>query len=309
MPFSITDIGACVNLAEEADFLPEMEGASVKILTCKDDGVTFRQDLPAKKRKIAFKFLFCLALLLSAIPTLSAQAQSRWNRIVLEGEGDAVFATRLDARQPNDPQQPATYGTRFSLLSLTGKGPFGAYRITATINFNSKHGLRLVYAPLEVKGTGVLSMPVLFAGENYAPGVPTQGVYRFNSPRIGYRYTLVDRPKWQLKIGASLLIRDAKIQLTQGAVTSRDTDLGFVPLAALDVRYSVTPRWHIVFDGVGLAGGPGRAVDVALKTNYDLTNHYWIGAGYRILDGGADVKRVFTFATFHYAFASIGVRF
>jgi hypothetical protein len=251
--------------------------------------------------------LFRLWMVVAAFSLASAQAQS--NRITLEGEGGALFTTRNDARQPNDPQDPANLGTRFSLLPLTGKGPFGAYRITGTFNFNSKHGLRLVYAPVEVEGTGVLPGPVLFAGENYSPGVPTEAVYQFNTSRIGYRYTLLDRKKWQLKIGASLLIRDAKIQLTQGAVTSRDTDLGVVPLAALSVQYSPTSRWHLLFDGEGLAGGPGRAVDASLKVNYDVTERYWVGVGYRIVEGGADVEQVYTFAVLQYAVASVGVRF
>ncbi len=31
-------------------------------------------------------------------------------------------------------------------------------------------------------------------------------------------------------------------------------------------------RWTAIFDFEGLAGGPGRALDLALKVRYDLTD-------------------------------------
>jgi hypothetical protein len=55
----------------------------------------------------------------------------------------------------------------------------------------------------------------------------------------------------------------------------------------------------------GLAGGPGRAVDAALRLGYDAGGPWMVQAGNRTLEGGADVRDVYSFARLHYAVASL----
>jgi hypothetical protein len=61
-------------------------------------------------------------------------------------------------------------------------------------------------------------------------------------------------------------------------------------------------------DADGLAGGPGRAVDAALKLGYDGIERWSVQAGYRTVEGGADVDEVYTFAWLHYAVVSLAWR-
>jgi hypothetical protein len=65
-------------------------------------------------------------------------------------------------------------------------------------------------------------------------------------------------------------VRDAKIELAQGATTSRKTDLGFVPLLHIAGDRRFAPGWQLGLDAGALAGGPGRAEDVALTLGRDL---------------------------------------
>ena len=58
-------------------------------------------------------------------------------------------------------------------------------------------------------------------------------------------------------------------------------------------------------DADALAGGPGRAVDAAVKAGYDLGESWTLSAGYRTLEGGADVNSVYSFAWLHYAVLSL----
>ena len=53
---------------------------------------------------------------------------------------------------------------------------------------------------------------------------------------------------------------------------------------------------------LAFAGGPGRAFDAAIKFQYDLTDRWRIGPGYRTLEGGVDNDTVYNIAWFHYAF-------
>ena len=47
------------------------------------------------------------------------------------------------------------------------------------------------------------------------------------------------------------------------------------------------------FNMDGLAAPQGRAFDMAIKLKYDFSWNWSIGAGYRMLEGGADVKDVY----------------
>jgi len=238
---------------------------------------------------------------LGAAPSLGAQAEPRF---VIAVEAGPVWQSRNDVQIPND----AT-GTRFSLVDLAGEGPWPAGRLTIAWNLGDRHGLRVLLAPLSYSGTGSFGEPVAFAGETYEPGVPVEATYKFNSWRIGYRYLLVRGSALALWVGVTAKLRDAKIELRQAGTSSRDTDVGFVPLlhAAADWRFA--RRWHTLVDLDGLAGGPGRAFDVALKVGYDVDRRWGVSVGYRTLEGGADVESVYNFAWLHYAVVGGSYRF
>jgi hypothetical protein len=60
-------------------------------------------------------------------------------------------------------------------------------------------------------------------------------------------------------------------------------------------------RWMLYLDGDGLAGGPGRAFDFFLGAGKNITDNLSAKAGYRILEGGADVPEVYNFTLIHFA--------
>ena len=223
---------------------------------------------------------------------------------VLELEAGPVWQSRNDVQIPN-----TDAGTRFSLVDLAGKGPWPAARVYLTWNINDRHSLRGLLAPLAYTETGIFTGPVEFAGESYAPGDPVDGTYKFNSWRLGYRYRFMNREHLKLSIGFTAKIRDAKIELSQGSTTSKDTDLGFVPLLYFGADWRLAGNWHFIFDFDGLAGGPGRAFDVALKLHYAFNDRWGLSAGYRTVEGGADVEPVYNFAWFQYAVVSGSFRF
>lgn len=221
----------------------------------------------------------------------------------IELEAGTFWQSRNDVQIPNDAQ-----GTRFSLTDVVGKGPWGWGRLYLTWNINERHSIRGLLAPLSVTEEGSLAGPVSFAGGEFDTDGPVEGTYQFNSWRLGYRYRFANRPSLDLWVGFTAKLRDAQIRLEQGTTKARDTDLGFVPLLHLAADWRFAPRGHVLFDFDGLAGGPGRAFDTALKVGYDLGNRFRIGAGYRTLEGGADVESVYNFAWLHYGMGWISIR-
>jgi hypothetical protein len=214
-------------------------------------------------------------------------------------EAGPVWQSRNDIEIPNDGT-----ATRFSLADTAGNGPWPAGRLSFTWNIKGRHGLRLLAAPLGLTETGSLDSPVLFAGEAYAADVPVEATYRFNSYRVTYRYRFKQGERWTWWAGFTLKVRDAKVALRQGGVTSEDTDLGLVPLAYLRGDRRFGERWHFLLDLDALGGGPGRAEDLALKLARDVGDRWRFAFGYRTIEGGADVDEVYSFAWLHYAVVS-----
>jgi len=243
-----------------------------------------------------------LLLLLSAIPS-AAVDRNHWKRFSFELEVGPVWQSKNDVRIPGDT------GTEFSFKDLTGSGPYASGRFTFDWNIRQRHGLRFIAAPLRIDGTGTFDQPVSFAGQNFAPATATKGKYKFDTYRLGYRYLFLNKKAWKLRVGGTLLLRDAKIELEQAGVKASDSNVGVAPLLNFSADWAFARRWKAIFDFEGLAGGPGRALDLALKVRYDLTDRWNVGGGFRTLEGGADNDDVYTFSWFNYAIITFGYQF
>jgi hypothetical protein len=244
----------------------------------------------------------CVALSFAA----EAQVPERTagtSRGMVELEGGAVWSSRNSVRIPGDS------GTRFDLNRLTGTGPNAFARVNASYEFSQRHGIRVLYAPLQVRGTGTRAQTTRFEGMDFAPGVPTEATYKFNSYRVTYRYRFRNSDRSDWRVGLTLKVRDAKIALRQGSVYEEKADLGVVPLLHLYGEERLSDRWRFIFDFDGLAAPQGRAFDVALKVGYDVTPQWQAQAGYRILEGGADNDEVYNFALLNYGLLGIAYRF
>jgi hypothetical protein len=153
-------------------------------------------------------FFSCLFLLLLAFQT-SAAEQKDWKRFRFELEGGPVWQTKNDVRIPGNT------GTEFSFKDLTGSGPYAAGRFTFDWNFLERHGLRLEMAPLRIDGNGMFDQPVSFAGTRFP--LVRQPKANTNLIRTGFPiaiYFLI-KTSWRMHVGATLLVRDAKIELEQ----------------------------------------------------------------------------------------------
>lgn len=250
-----------------------------------------------------FTFCFCfLFSLLLAFPT-SAAEQKDWKRFRFELEGGPVWQAKNDVRIPGNT------GTEFPFKDLIGSGPYTAGRFTFDWNIRERHGLRLEVAPLRIDGTGTFNQPVSFAGTTFSPGTSTKGKYKFDTYRVSYRYLFLNKKAWRMRVGATLLVRDAKIELEQAGLKASDSNVGVAPLLNFSTEWAFARRWAVIFDFEGLAGGPGRALDLALKLRYDLTDRWSIGGGYRMLEGGVDSDDVYNFSWFNYGFLTVGYQF
>ncbi len=245
------------------------------------------------------------SLILALSLTLPFQAQAeeasqkrpRWNAQL---EGALVWQTL------NDQAVPGNGGTRFSLTDF-GKGPFQAYRLYIGQRVNDRHEWRVLYAPLRVNLSGELNKNVFFQGQNFAAGAFTNAVYQFNSYRVTYGYHLDSESEWRWVVGFTGKIRDAEFKLSQGTLTARKTNVGFVPLLHLRGEKDLSEEWLFRLDLDGLMAPQGRAIDLALFVERKIESQgYSVLGGYRTVEGGADNDKVYNFAWLHYL--TLGLR-
>lgn len=239
--------------------------------------------------------LFGVIGLLGGIVAFSSASDERWTLDVEFGS----FSTRSNsARVPNEG------GSNIDLARLLGRRAQAYGRFELTYAPPRAGEWRLVVAPLERSGPGRLNQSVQFKGQTFSAG-NVRGTYRFDSYRLTYRKEW--RDGW--KVGFTLKVRDAEISLRQGSVQAAEKNVGLVPLLHVAKVGALGGDWGYDFQFDGLAGGPGRAFDIALRLTYDLNDDQQLLLGYRVIEGGADVPRVRNFAWLNYISAGWRVRF
>lgn len=236
---------------------------------------------------VLVRFL-CIAPLLVFAPAHAADTS-----VTLRLSLGSSWQVRNDVQIPND-----ELGSRFSLKDAAGSGPLTLARLELNWAVNEKHGLRILLAPLSYTESVRFSESVRFAGETFAADEDTNASYRFNSWRLGYHYSIMNNRAGSLRVGATLKVRDAEIRLQQGNTESYDDDVGLVPLLYLAGTYQMSERLALRADLDGLAGGPGRAIDLGVAVDYSISPRWQVGAEVRVLDGGADTDDVYNFARF-----------
>jgi hypothetical protein len=76
-----------------------------------------------------------------------------------------------------------------------------------------------------------------------------------------------------------------------------------VPLAAFSGACRFRPGYELLLDAEALAAPQGRAEDVMLAVEKELSPGRKLRLGYRFLEGGSGAGEVYTFALIHYLLA------
>jgi len=207
----------------------------------------------------------------------------------------------------NDVRIPGDQGTLFSLKDdlVSEATLFTRVRLSYTIK--SRHTFSLLYAPLETESEGSVGKDILFEGVEFPANTRIDGIYKFNSYRLTYRYDIVQNPGFEFGLGFTAKIRDARIALSSDELASEKTNVGFVPIVNFRLLWSIDDQFGLLLEGDALAAPQGRAEDVLLAGTFDLSDRIGIRAGYRILEGGADNDEVYNFSLFNYA--SVGITY
>ncbi len=207
----------------------------------------------------------------------------------------------------NDVRIPGDTGTLFSLSEDLKTDSSYFFRVRLGYSWKSGHNISAFASPFSLNAEGEVGKEILFFEETFPPNTPLKGAYEFNSYRLTYRYDFLRKEKWRVGIGFTAKIRDAAIKVEGNGKSSNKTNVGFVPLINFRVLWQFHENWGLLLEGDAAAASQGRAEDVLLALQYRLNDKLTLKAGYRILEGGADVDEVYNFALVH--FLSAGFTF
>lgn len=202
---------------------------------------------------------------------------------------------------------PGDDGTAFDLSESTEDSYF-YYRLQYRQLVKNNQGFRLLFAPLTLKGSETYSKDISFNGEVFSAGNKSETTFKFNSYRASYFWRFTPG-EWLLDLGATLKIRDAQIKLKQRSLSKERNDLGVVPLLYFWAERAFCEKWVFNFDFDGFAAPQGRAFDIAASLGYDWSKSLRSSLGVRMLEGGADNDKVYTFSRIHFGFLSLQYSF
>ncbi|MGD8538133.1 MAG: hypothetical protein PVI66_05390 [Candidatus Aminicenantes bacterium] len=222
-----------------------------------------------------------------------------------DAEGGYIWPGYIDVRIPNET------GTLFSLKDDLPAESKIVYRLRLGYQFNPKHSVSVLFAPLSLNAQGRVGKDISFNEDFFPANTDLKAFYKFNSYRLTYRFDFVNSKKWKVGLGFTAKIRDAEVRLEDEEKSSSNTDVGFVPLLNFRVHWKFSQKMSLLLEGDALAspGGQGRAEDVLLALFYRLSESVSLKAGYRILEGGADVESVYNFTLLNYLIAGAVFRF
>jgi hypothetical protein len=229
----------------------------------------------------------------------------------IHAQGTFDLETGIVTSGYNDIRIPNSTGTLFSLVDDFQSDAKYFVRFRLGYRFGSRHNLVLLIAPFTLKTEGQINRDIHFNGKDFPAQTPLEATYTFNSYRLTYRYDLKRSSKWVIGVGFTAKIRDAVTALSGGGISSEKTNVGFVPLINFLINWKFDDSWSLLLEGDALAapGGQGRAEDILLALVYDLNDTVSLKAGYRLLEGGADVEEVYTFAWINYFLVGMTVSF
>ena len=242
--------------------------------------------------KIKFLTLFILfttlvsdAYSISSLNLEIGSAQNSYNQVRIDGETGTLFNLRPALN-------PAEY-----------------YRLSFTQKFKSPNGIRLLYAPLKFGGNKKFDNDISFNGVNFLANQKTETQYQFNSYRGTYFREIISKRNKLFRIGGTLKVRDAFIELRQSDRSKAKKSIGVVPLIYVYSKYKFENNFLMTLDFDGLIAPQGRAFDVALMLGYYFNTTFQIDLGYRMLEGGADNKNVYNFSQINYYFTALQLNF
>jgi len=240
-----------------------------------------------------------------ATPSAPAEEVAR-PRFRIEFEYAALHLRSLSGSAPADTGSPLELGADYRNYSPTARFQFDWL-------FSDPHELSIYWAPYEARDfTRVYTEPLFFSGVEFNPGEETTSRFRYDEFLARYRYRLVDNPRLDLRLGASLAFRETTATIVQEAseLSSEVTEYELLPLFHLRLQLYFHPKFSFIgeTDAVYLSDRHYSA-STQLGVNWRLNREWDFTFGYRRLARKLQDDEVRNQLRFDYYSIGIGYSF
>lgn len=181
-------------------------------------------------------------------------------------------------------------------LTMPDEGSLTSFRLTGYYELANKNQLYFLLAPLTADYSFISNKSFNFDGVSFNNATTTNVSYKFNSYRFGYLWTW-NSGALKYWLGAVAKIRDAEVSVAQGSTSAAYDNVGLVPLASFGFELKFLGNLSIFSHTDAMTASQGSAYDSSIELKYHLDKNA-ISFGKRILGGGADNDKVYSFAQF-----------
>jgi hypothetical protein len=193
-------------------------------------------------------------------------------------------------------------GTYFNYVQDGGQDNlFPINRLSLELEVKKRHTITLLYQPLRLESTAVLTEDIMVDELLFPSGTPVNFLYNFPFFRASYMKELApNNDKFDFALGASLQLRNATISFesTDGALFRSNRDIGPVPILKFRTRYKPNPKTYTEMEADGfyapisyLNGSDneviGAILDASLRQGLNVTDEVGLFLNLRYLGGGA----------------------
>ncbi len=262
-----------------------------------------------------FVRVLCAAVLGAGlfVPLSSAHAGTPLRALWLDYEIGAAWIAQNDGRY-------GATGTEYSADDLDQRDNLVvAQRLHLEGRLGERHGIILLYAPLDLKTRATLPRDIDFRGTVFREGTVVDSRYLFDGIRGSYLYRLIGNERLQWDGGASLQVRNARVAIgsVDGAQYAAERDIGLVFALKTRLTYKTPSRLWASLEADGsssfglIPNVSGAIYDVALTLGMPLTQRSDEVSGFlrlRWVGGGADVERRDIYNWGNFGFVLAGVR-
>lgn len=178
---------------------------------------------------------------------------------------------------------------------------FPVNRMSLELEVNKKHIWTLLYQPLRLESTTLLSRDLVIDGLTFPEGTGVNFLYNFPFFRLSYMKEFrPDDDKFNFAFGGSLQIRNATIafESLDGSLFRSNRDIGPVPVLKFRTRYSPNEKTYTEIEADGfyapisyLNGSDnevvGAILDASIRQGLKINNGVNAYLNLRYLGGGA----------------------
>ncbi len=192
-------------------------------------------------------------------------------------------------------------GTQFDYVEEGGQNIlFPFQRLSAEIHFGPRHGIILLYQPLDIRTETLLDRDVIVDELTFPADTPVELRYGFDFYRFSYLYDFSRKKNKEIAIGLSLQLRNASIwfKSADGTLFRVNQNVGPVPIFKFRTRLPFKKGvWFgseidgFYANGRYISGSDndfeGAILDASFRIGFDLNTSFSTFLNVRYIGGGA----------------------